>query len=207
MMTLYSLLLSSNSNCIDVGSHYGKYLEAFCRLAPHGSHLAIEPLPEYAKTLRSNFPSASVYELALGADSGHIEFHRVVNLEGWSGLKLSSYPGKYETEVLNVQISTLDGLLADDYKPDLIKIDVEGAELDVLKGGINTLTKHRPYIVFEHFVNAYRPYGITPADIYNLLCCKLDYRIFTIDGVGPLSQAEFTQLADMRVCWNFVAHS
>jgi FkbM family methyltransferase len=206
IMLLYSFLLTDASNCIDVGSHYGKYLEAFSRLAPLGRHLAIEPLPDYAENLRTNFPSVSVYELALGASNGLVDFHRVVNLEGWSGLKLSNYPGQYQTEILKVKLSTLDDFLPADYKLDLLKIDVEGAELDVLRGAVNTLTKHRPYIVFEHFVDAYRPYGISPVDIFSFLCIKLDYRIFSIDGLGPLSEVEFTRLADSRICWNFVAH-
>jgi len=208
MLLLYSYILSGNSNCIDIGSHYGKYLEVFLRLAPQGQHLAIEPLPAYASLLRSQYPMATVHEVALGDSNGLVDFHRVENLEGWSGLKLSNYPGRYSTELLQVELTTLDLLLTRvNIRPDLIKIDVEGAELDVLRGATATLKQFKPYLVFEHFVDAYRPYGIEPRDIWAFLCSELAYRIFSIDGVGPLSESEFTHLADSRLCWNFVAHS
>jgi hypothetical protein len=48
-----------------------------------------------------------------------------------------------------VRLTTLDRLLAEENKVNLIKLDVEGSELSVLKGGVITLTKFKPAIIFE----------------------------------------------------------
>ncbi len=47
-----------DSNCIDVGCHYGSMLSCFCRLAPNGRHLAFEPTPEKVRFLMPNPLSA-----------------------------------------------------------------------------------------------------------------------------------------------------
>ena len=50
-------------------------------------------------------------------------------------------------------LKTLDSLELPDEKIDLIKIDVEGAEVKTLEGAINTIKKHKPMIVIESFNN------------------------------------------------------
>ncbi|HMW67749.1 MAG TPA: FkbM family methyltransferase, partial [Chitinophagaceae bacterium] len=52
------------------------------------------------------------------------------------------------TEKYNVNITTIDDIVnAFQLHPDLIKIDAEGAELDVLKGGIKTLNEKKPILI------------------------------------------------------------
>jgi hypothetical protein len=61
-----------------------------------------------------------------------------------------------------------------------IKIDVEGGELQVLKGGAETIRRNRPVIVFEHGLGAADCYGTQPEDVYELLSfCGL--RISTME--------------------------
>ena len=52
-------------------------------------------------------------------------------------------------EQIRVSVETLDRVLADQARLDLIKIDVEGYEMEVLKGGLQVLEKHRPVVYFE----------------------------------------------------------
>jgi FkbM family methyltransferase len=206
MKSNYAYLLRSSSNCVDIGAHIGTYLEIFLHLAPNGQHIAIEPLPHLANRLRELFPTIKIHQTALSNCVGSAEFFYVKGLEGWSGLRESNYPQQVQKERLQVTVTTLDKLLPSDYRPDLIKVDVEGAELQLFQGAIETLHKHRPYLVFEHFVDAYRSFGITPNDIWDVLVGQLKYRIFTIDGRGPLSINFFYELAETRTCWNFIAH-
>src|SRR5262249_26220258 len=51
----------------------------------------------------------------------------------------------------------------------LIKIDVEGAELQVLAGSIKTLSRDKPIIVFEHGLGAAEYYNTRPEQVFELL--------------------------------------
>jgi len=62
----------------------------------------------------------------------------------------------------------------------LIKIDVEGAELSVLRGALQTMAAHSPVILFEHCGHG-AAYGVTPADIRSFLS-EMGYGIFLLDG-------------------------
>ena len=103
-------------------------------------------------------------------------------------------------------LTTLDELLPLNYKPDLIKVDVEGAELEVFRGSINTLQKYHPYLVFEHDTGGYNSYDTKPSEIWKLLVLDLGYRIFELEGEGPLSEERFSDLTESGKRWNFIAH-
>lgn len=51
----------------------------------------------------------------------------------------------------------------------MIKIDVEGAELHVLEGAIETIKRTKPIIIFEHGLRASDYYGANPEKIYKLI--------------------------------------
>ena len=53
------------------------------------------------------------------------------------------------TEPITVKTQRLDNILAPYFKVDFIKVDVEGVELEVFRGAIQTLKTYKPYIVFE----------------------------------------------------------
>lgn len=57
-----ALIARPNSNCIDVGAHRGAILSHIVRIAPLGRHVAFEPLPRFAASLRRKFPQVAVHE-------------------------------------------------------------------------------------------------------------------------------------------------
>ncbi len=59
-----------------------------------------------------------------------------------------------------VTVGTLDESLAEQGRIDLIKIDVEGSELEVLRGGRRILERHRPIVYFEFLPCFAEPKGI-----------------------------------------------
>ena len=89
--------------------------------------------------------------------------------------------------------------------PALIKIDVEGAERQVIEGAIETLRRHAPIVVFEHGPGAQDEYQTSPEQVYDLLVSGAGMRIFDIDGVGPYSRTQFVDVY-YKPIWNFVAH-
>jgi FkbM family methyltransferase len=206
MRRLLAFSLRPESNCIDIGAHRGLVLEEILRVAPRGEHLAFEPIPRLAAELRSRFGGVSVHELALSDAGGSAEFSHVIGVaEAWSGLKFRPLPADVEASVeqLTVHTARLDDLLRPEWVPALIKIDVEGAELGVLRGAQRTLSRHRPLIVFEHGSGSAEAYGTHPRDIFALLGDALGYRIFDLDGNGPYDLAAFEQgfYGRWRVNW------
>ena len=51
------------------------------------------------------------------------------------------------TEIIKIKTKTLDSY---NFKPSFLKIDVEGANLDVIKGGWKTITTYKPFIQVEN---------------------------------------------------------
>jgi FkbM family methyltransferase len=202
---LIAFTLREDSNCVDVGANRGEILKEFVRAAPRGRHVAFEPLPQRAAGLRSRFPGVDVRECALSdRPVDEATFTHVPAIDGLSGFRRRSYPPGTRTREITVATDTLDGALADDYVPAMIKVDVEGAELEVLRGALNTLRTHKPTLVFEHGLGGADHYGTSPDDVHDLLS-EVGYRIFDIDGGGPYTRSGFAALFEQPI-WVFVAH-
>ena len=189
-------ILEKDSNCADIGASYGELLGHMQRLAPRGRHFAFEAIPASAAHLRAKFPHVTVVEVAVSDVEGTSEFHHVVSNPGYSGLRRRSYPrDDFEVQVVRVRTAPLDALLPADVKLDFIKIDVEGAELQVLRGAMQTIRTHRPCILFEHGKGAAEHYGTTPEMIHDLLVGECGMRIWTLRGflenAPPLDRADF----------------
>jgi FkbM family methyltransferase len=194
-------LLRPDSNCVDVGANTGSVLADAVRLAPLGRHVAFEPLPELAERLQARFPGVRVQCAALSDRAGEATFHRRLDADSRSGLLPLGGPA----EPLTVRLETLDEVLGDDYVPEFIKIDVEGAELAVLEGALATLIRHRPVVAFEHG-RAALAYGTTHGMVHDVLCGRAGLRIFDLDGEGPFERTAFERVADPPGRrWNFLA--
>jgi FkbM family methyltransferase len=208
MRRLLAFTLVPNANCIDVGASRGAILSEMLRVAPAGHHIAFEPLPHLAEDLRSTFPQVTVHQSALFDVAGSADFTHVRGAsDGLSGLRSRPPPpGELATsEVIEVQVRVLDEILDPDYVPSLIKIDVEGAELHVMQGAIQTLRQYRPIVIFEHGSGAAELYGTAPSDVYGLLADDIGLRIFDLDGRGPYGSAQFERTFHTGELVNFVA--
>lgn len=182
---------------VDVGTNRGQILGEAVRVAPQARHIAFEPIPALARELARAFPSVDVRQLAVGAEPGSAEFCHFRALDGWSGLRRSPLISdeRGDPEFIAVEVSTLDAELGE-LRPAVIKIDVEGAELDVLEGAHGVLASARPLVIFEHVAVASALYGAEAAAPWDLLS-ELGYTLFTGSGEGPVTRAVFAQ--DTRV--------
>jgi FkbM family methyltransferase len=121
---------------IDVGADVGFFSLLAARLAgPGGRVIAIEPVPAHADLIKANatlnrFDNVTIVTAAAGA----------VNR---TGAMITAHPP--------VPMLTLDGLVSHLGlpPPSMIRIDVEGAEIEVLAGMSDTLWRHHPDILFE----------------------------------------------------------
>lgn len=203
--------LKKDFNCIDVGCHKGEILDLMLKYAPQGKHYAFEPLPHLFQQLVINYKGkAQIFPFALSTEVGQTTFQFVKNAPAYSGLKNRRYDvAKPDIEEISVEINTLDALIPADQKIDFIKIDVEGGELGVMKGGVNLLKANQPTIVFECGKGASDYYGTSAADLYSFLSDEIGLNIYTLDAFinrkKYLTSSEFEHYFNSNEEYYFIA--
>lgn len=139
----------------DIGANIGFYTLLASRLVgPSGSIQAFEPVPENAAAIRHNLAlngltQVTVSEMAIVDAPGRGTLF-VSGYSAFSRLASTSVPADVKGR-LDVELESVDHLIAErGYPvPDVVKIDVEGAELQVLDGMRTTIARHRPVILCE----------------------------------------------------------
>jgi FkbM family methyltransferase len=138
-----------NTTFIDVGAHLGSVTAQVLRRERSIKVHAIEAVGEKAARLRCAFPGITVHACALGEHAGEVSFFVNMLEPGFSSLTpdqpVADRSGLQERRVT---MKTLDELVAA-RDVDTIKIDVEGAELGVIRGARRVLRECRPTIMFE----------------------------------------------------------
>ncbi|MGH6916877.1 MAG: FkbM family methyltransferase, partial [Geminicoccaceae bacterium] len=189
-------VLRRDSNCVDVGCHRGKMLTPICKLAPQGTHFAFEPLPRFCDGLRKRFPTVQAYEVALSDRQGLASFCDILDNPGLSSfLKPKGLPAAVHVEEIFVRTERLDDVIPQDCPIDFIKVDVEGAQQQVFRGATATITRNRPFIVFEHDIRASNTYNVANDTLYDLLVddCALEISLLEdwLSAKPPLDRATF----------------
>jgi FkbM family methyltransferase len=197
-----SVLLAPDDLCVDVGANIGKITATMVRCAPEAKHVVCEALPDLAAQLADRYPGCEVHAVACADREGTAQFVRVVVRPTRSGLNPGQIKAGMTTQNIEVRVKSLDVLLGH-RRPRVIKIDVEGAELDVLRGATATLRNARPVVLFEHQPSADEVDAKTSA-IHQLLV-EHDYRVFDVDGNGPLTEGELVETCRAGKVWNFIA--
>ena len=133
----------------DVGANVGYMSVLAARLVgPAGRVECFEPLPANIDVLRRNlesndFANFAIHEVAVSDHDGH------VRMSLGDGLRMGNGQIVQTTDqaTIEVPVQRLDGLRL--RAPQLVKVDVEGVELAVLRGMAETLAAHRPTIIVE----------------------------------------------------------
>lgn len=143
---------------LDVGANVGQFAVASAKLFPGARVHSFEPVPECAGKLRENvsgLPNVTVYPLALGDGEGDLQFYVNSHSHSSSALPLAeahraAFPQAREERAIEVEVSTLDRVFdgIGMEPPVLLKLDVQGYEERVLRGGKETL-KRADYVVLE----------------------------------------------------------
>jgi FkbM family methyltransferase len=205
-------VLKRDSNCVDIGCHKGEILDEMLKRSPNGSHYAFEPIPGFYGELKKkyNSPNIHLYDIALSNETGETTFNYVVDAPAYSGLRKRDYAIAEPTiEVIPVKLDLLDNVLPADYPVNLIKLDVEGAEYNVLLGAGKTLKNKKPVIIFEFGLGASDHYDVTPESFFDYLSHTCGYGIYLLKDFikkrDPLNREDFVDIYHRNAEYYFVA--
>lgn len=148
---------SDNPVFYDIGAYDGYNSDHFSRLYPSmQSAVLFEPIPDQAEKLRQKYDDNSqfaVHELALSDHEGEVRF----NVNSTASRITDSDEG------ICIQTTTLDAFFkAGGLRPDILKMDIEGAEISALKGAKNLIRDTTPnlavsvYHAASHLTEAFR---------------------------------------------------
>jgi FkbM family methyltransferase len=201
---------AKDSICIDVGANNGKIVQLFIKHCPCATHFAFEPIPALYYLLKRKFDSACrVYNIALSNYTGTSSFNYVTSDPAYSGLKKRPYNKPQKDCLIDVKVDCLDNIIPISTNVTLIKIDVEGAEYNVIEGAIKTIERCRPVILFEFGKGGSDAYGITPQKIFTLLTSvglSTSLLASFLKGKSPLNINQFTIEYEKGKEYFFIAH-
>lgn len=179
----------SKNILFDAGANIGLFSLSFCALGPQKKAVAFEPSPQAGQVLEkhinwSNFQDRLILQkTAISNTSGTISFSN--ESSGYVQILASNL----STGSISVPVSTID-LECEKLQlyPDLLKIDVEGCELEALQGAEKLLRSKKPVIFLEVHLNYLESLNVNPKSICDFLS-ELNYSFFSCTG-KPMQASE-----------------
>jgi FkbM family methyltransferase len=167
--------LKPGMQVLDIGAHIGLFSVCSSQLVgPAGKTICFEPTPGtfsvLTKTLQLNHCDNVIpVQAAVSDKEGKATFY-ISHTAGCNSNSLVKNKSEKELAGYEVQLVTIDSIIDKySYKPSLIKIDAEGAEFDVLKGGLSTFGKYKPVLILSLHPQFILQKGDSLEDIWNLL--------------------------------------
>jgi FkbM family methyltransferase len=162
-MRLFKALVKEGATVLDIGGHIGYTALYFASLVgPKGKVYVFEPGPNNLPYLKHNTRLKSnviVIEAAVGSQKGqstlfmeNLSGQNNSLIQGYRRLRSSAAAANFTPQIdpVNINVVTLDDFCREEaLHPQFLKIDVEGFELEVLRGAIQVLQKLRPILIAE----------------------------------------------------------
>jgi len=153
--------LQENAHFLDIGAHYGYFtLLASEIVGPNGKVAAFEPSAGSFRLLEENtqgLPQTAVFPMAVSGAEEELTFYEFPNLYSeYNSTDVTQFEHQewyrhIRPARVTVKATTIDRITEDgSFRPGMIKIDVEGAEADVIGGGMRYLSNHAPVIAMEY---------------------------------------------------------
>ena len=160
---------------VDVGAHIGYYSLKAASVVGMGGHvIAVEPNPPTVRELEDNIHASgatvvNVQPVACSDAEATLDLFAAprVNTGQTSLSKANASQGGQAVTTYHVRARPLDDIVKDTgvSRVDVVKIDVEGAEMLVLKGSVGTLTRYHPWLIVELIDQQLRSMGSSEADV------------------------------------------
>ncbi len=181
---LYTVLTLAQhaTNILDIGANIGWYTLHLAQAVQtrDGIIYAFEPIPYTYEVLQRNLAlnpeqaqRVQTYNLALGETTESVEFYIPAFQGSVAASRNTLYP-EDQNKVIEGQMVVLDEFAKSEKMQaiDLLKCDVEGAELFVLRGGMGLIERDRPMIMLEMLRKWSAKFDYHPNDIIRLLTKK-----------------------------------
>lgn len=179
-LDVFKRVALGHSAFFDIGAAQGIFSAAFCALTKMEAY-AFEPSPtmfdELGALIDMN-PEFKItpFKVGLGATAGT----HLAQAQGAQFRGVSSVEANAETAAETMTVETLDGFVSrHELMPDFVKIDVEGMELEVLRGGSDAFSRSVDVVMLEVHPQMLIGGG-TVADIHGLLD-SFGFKLFTLD--------------------------
>ena len=185
--------ISSLHTLVDVGANYGEWIEDTLRLATPNKVFAFEPDPTALNVIRPKYNRSEhvqIVEAAVGAEEGTVSF----NVAGSNKLSSVLTPSERLREMysddaginesVEVRMVSLDSELKEEEEISILKIDVQGYELEVIRGAEETLQKTEFVLIEANWTQKYEEGGAF-ADVHRRMTQDFPFQL--IDMSGPLS--------------------
>lgn len=198
-------LLAPDDIVYDVGVHAGSWTLPASRAIPRGHVYAFEALPYYARVLRTMLRlfgrrNVTVTNAAVSDAEGEVEIlwkdPGGQRLTGRTRIRRADDAG----ETVRVRAVTLDAFRREHPRGRLrlLKCDVEGAELLVLRGAAETIAASRPIVFLELYDEYCRRFGYVPADVFSFFA-ERRYRPLRFTGAAfePLAAETYGASGDV----------
>ncbi len=195
-MRVFRALAAVSEVTIDVGAHIGAFSLTAARVNPDGLVVAFEPVPKiFARLERNLHLNEATNVLAVNAAAGKSDGRALIvyasaridtDSSEFANHRLAFRPGPWSCRVLPV-------LAIDEYvdwrgvqRVDLVKIDVEKAELNVLEGMTRVLKESRPDIICEVFPPEWT--DLAAGEALQEVLAPAGYTFYKLTENGPLRQ-------------------
>ncbi len=200
-------LLQPGGVFIDLGANQGEFTVFAAHLVgKDGRVFAFEPSPMMQQRLSKNiklngFEQVSIEPVAVADKPGRLclyspsgAFEDGTIHDGLPTLYVQA--GAAASSSTEVAVTTLDAwqLERSPVRVDVIKMDIEGAELPALQGGLGLIQRFRPVLIIELNAATSRAAGYTILDLVTWLH-EQDYDIFQIEDDGALPHLNLDRLA------------
>tara|TARA_X000000950_G_scaffold289477_1_gene413956 strand:+ start:1344 stop:2198 length:855 start_codon:yes stop_codon:yes gene_type:complete len=186
------LRLSKECKCFfDIGAHIGIVTLAISRnIKKNGVVFAFEPSKVNLNFLRyhiacNNLKNIKVIDkLVSSSDNKKSIFFESKEASGMNSI--ISINKKDITKKIITQSTTLDIFCnSNNVYPDIIKVDIEGSEIEMLRGAKKILKKYKPLIFLSYHPYHIKKLGYQNSLIFDILT-KLNYKIYDLEGNQPL---------------------
>jgi len=160
-----------DSICVDVGANFGYFTCLMGHLAWNGKVIAYEADPKIYELLLSNVSmnwcerNVDPVNAAVAAEVGELTLHRWLHRSGNTGVIAPPPDWVVESEAFTVPSITLDSLVGQFPRVDLVKIDVEGGESMVVAGMSEFVASYRPTVILEWSPDQIVGGGSTPVEL------------------------------------------
>jgi FkbM family methyltransferase len=192
-------LLRKNDVFFDIGANAGCISLDTRALIGAGTKMYLfEPQPSLANSIKRSiaincFDDVQVFEFLLGNSDGHSDLYLTSHAIHASMIPRENPVGKVTLAVWKVDTLVATGRCL---PPDIVKMDVEGAELQILHGMRRTLEEHSPTILFEADQNMSR-FGYSSSDLIELIASAGNYDFYAVLPSGSLQRYTGKQSSDI----------